>query len=162
MIDGPGLGCERCAELALAARTPQKYDHNPRNAKCTLPPLERGRPHGSVPLAHFGRIAVVHVEEVDHGGRHRPFAGIVEAHRDHSAEHLDRSAIPVFDDIVLRGEPCIDELTEVLANHFPSIPFRNSKAALGILCEAVESLAKCFVINLLPKMPRAIREVQVS
>src|SRR5215469_5281609 len=30
------LGCERCAELALASGTPQKYDHHPCDAKCQL------------------------------------------------------------------------------------------------------------------------------
>src|SRR5580698_8598399 len=32
------LSCERRAELALASRTPQEYDHHPCDAKCKLTP----------------------------------------------------------------------------------------------------------------------------
>src|SRR5580700_4360099 len=32
------LGCERYAELALASRTPQEYDHHPCDAECKLTP----------------------------------------------------------------------------------------------------------------------------
>jgi hypothetical protein len=70
--------------------------------------------------------------------------GSIKAHRDHSAEYLDETAIPVFDDIVMSSEPRIYS-RESLPIH--SIP--QPRGDTGRPREAVESLPKGFVINFL-------------
>ena len=41
------------------------------------------------------------------------------------------------------SEPCIDELTQIFASHLTSTPFCNPEATLSVICEAVETPAKC-------------------
>lgn len=96
----------------------------------------------SYPATNLGWIWLVHVEEVCHDGFYRGFATVVGLHRDDAAKDLDRSSIPVFDNVVLCCEPCVDECPEVFTDRFTSIPFSDTEATCRILREAVKTSTK--------------------
>jgi len=77
-----------------------------------------------------------------HDGFYRGFAAVVGLHRDDAAEDLDRSSVPVFGDVVVCCEPCVDEGAQVFTNRFASIPFGDTEAACRILYKAVKTLQK--------------------
>ena len=59
-------------------------------------------------------------------------AFVVRCHRNRTAKHLQRTAIPVLDDIVQRGQAGVDEGTQILANLFASSA-RQSKPLPNVL-----------------------------
>src|SRR5262249_44811609 len=62
--------------------------------------------------------------------------------------------IPVFSDVMQRGESGVDEGLQIGADRFATLPIRNAEVAHRILREAVETLAEGFVVNLLPHIEK--------
>ena len=62
-----------------------------------------------MPMGDFRRIALIHVEEVSHRGSHDLLARVVGLHGHKAAKHLERTTVPEFNYIVMRGEPLVDE-----------------------------------------------------
>jgi hypothetical protein len=59
---------------------------------------------------------------------------------------LDRSSVPVFDDVVVCCKPGVDEGAKVFTNRLTSIPFGDAEATCRILREAVKTLTEGVVI----------------
>ena len=83
-------------------------------------------------MTDFGRILVIHVEEMDHHRLDGGLAGIIRLHGHDAAENLERSAIPIFENIVMRGDPCVDQSAEVFADRLASMPICDAKVSNGV------------------------------
>jgi len=83
-----------------------------------------------------------------HGGMNRRPRPIIGCHINHTAEHFQEACIPIFGDVMQRGEPGIDEGLEVGTDRFATLPIRNAEIADRILRETVEALPEGLVVNL--------------
>ena len=72
-----------------------------------------------------------------HRRPHRRNAGVVECHRDLAVEDLERRAVQVLDDFVVRREALVDKGVQVLADRLAPVPVGNAEVAYGVFCEAV-------------------------
>jgi hypothetical protein len=113
--------------------------------------LELHRPYRTNPAANLGPIGLVHVEEMCHDGLHNRLGVVIWLHGHNATKDLDRSAIPVFDDIVVRGKPRVDERAKVFTDRLTSIPFGDAKATRRVLYKAIKTFAEGLFIDLFPK-----------
>jgi Transposase DDE domain group 1 len=72
-------------------------------------------------------------------------------------EDLERRAVQVLDDFVVRREALVDKGVQVLADRLSPVPVGNAEVAYGVFCEAVEAFAECLFIDLLPHGQQPIR-----
>jgi len=128
----------------------------------SLRALELSGPHGPEPLADFGWVLVIHVEEVSHHRFDDRLTLIVRRHVHDPSKHFERTAIPVLDNIVMCGESGVYESPETLADFFSPLPHGDAKVSLSIFFEAVEALSEGLVIDLLPEcqQPRRRRSLR--
>ena len=98
---------------------------------------ERSRTDGPSPSANLRRIGLVHVEKVRHHRFHGRLASTIERHRDHAAKDLQQSAVPVFDDVVIRVKPGVDEVAQTATNLIARVPLCDAETACRILEETV-------------------------
>src|SRR3974377_1711148 len=103
------------------------------------------------PPTHLAWVFLIHVEEMCHHRLHHWLGFVVRGHRNRTAEDLQRTPIPILDDIVQGGKSGIDEGTQIFANLFASVPSRNAQIASRVLGKTIETLAERFVINFLPE-----------
>src|ERR1700691_1034852 len=94
------------------------------------------------PVSHFGGILFVHVEKVGHHRLHNRLATVIRLHGDDSAEDLEQSTIPVFEDVVMRRDTGSNERAQVLADGLASVPVSNTEGCNGIIGKAIESLTE--------------------
>ena len=62
-------------------------------------------------------------------------------------EDLERRAVQVLDDFVVRREALVDKGVQVLADRLAPVPVGNAEVAYGVFCEAVEPFAECLFIS---------------
>ena len=82
---------------------------------------ERNRPHCTDPTAHLGVVLLIHVKEMGHRGMHRRPRLVVGRHIHDAAEHFQEAGIPVFGDVMQRGEAGIDEGLQIGADRFARV-----------------------------------------
>src|ERR1700678_3746380 len=86
-----------------------------------------------------------------HDGLHNRLGAVIRLHGHNTTEKLDRSSIPVFDNIVVCGESRINECAKAFTNFLASIPFSDTETTCRVLRKAIETFAEGLVINLFPK-----------
>src|SRR5271156_2954393 len=82
---------------------------------------------------------------------HNRLAVVIRLHGDDAAEDLERTAIPIFEDVVMRRETRIDEGAQILADGLASMPISNTEVTDGVLGKAIESFTESLVVNFLPE-----------
>jgi hypothetical protein len=93
-------------------------------------------------------------------GHRRPYgrhAAVIECHPDLAMEDLQQRAVPVLDDVVMRGKTLVDKVAQVLTDRLASVPVGNAEIAHGVVRETVEALAEGLVINFLPHRQQPFR-----
>src|SRR5215469_962941 len=128
----------------------------------SLRALELSGPHGPEPLADFGSVLAIHVEEVSHHWSNDRLTVVVRRHGHGPSKHFERTAIPVLDDIMMCGESGVYESPETLADFLSPLPHGNAKVSLSVFLEAVEALSEGLVSDFLPKcqQPRRRRSLR--
>src|SRR5215467_9568919 len=111
---------------------------------------ERNRSHCANPATHLGVVLLSHVKKMGHRGMQRWTRPVVWRHIHDAAEHFQETAIPVFGNVMQRGEAGVDEGLQIGADRFATLPIRNAEIADSILREAVEAVPEGLVVNLLP------------
>jgi hypothetical protein len=100
---------------------------------------ERYRVYCANPPTHLRLVLFTHVEETGrHRGMNRRPRPIIGCHIHDTSEHFQEACIPIFGNVMERGEPGIDECLKVAANRFATLPIRYAEIANHILREAVK------------------------
>lgn len=102
-------------------------------------------------MCDFRGILFVHIEKVRHRGAYRLLGRVVRCHGDESAKHLEKSAIPEFDDIMMSRESFIDKGAQVLADRLAPMPVADAQIGDCIRREAIKAFALCLVVDFLPE-----------
>src|SRR5262249_31127750 len=121
------------------------------------PDLKSGRTYRADPVLDLSRHLFIHIKEMRHCGSHGLYARVVEFHANLAMKDLQQGAIPILYDVVMRGKTLVDELPEVISDRLASMPVGDTEIAYGILCEAIESLAKGLVIDFFPHCQQPFR-----
>src|SRR5579863_9713447 len=132
-----------------------------RNVRCSpaaLPRvLECHRADRPVPVRYFRWILLIHVKEVSHRRPDGLLSRIIGFHGYKAPKHLERSTVPVFHDLVVRGKSVVDEGTKILADSLAPMPIADTEIGNGVFLEAVKAFAPCLVVDLTPEREKPIR-----
>src|SRR6202011_415300 len=77
-------------------------------------------------------------------------------HGHKSPKHLERSTVPVFNDLVMRCKVLVDKGTKILSDRLAPMPIADTKIGNGVVFEAVKALAPGLVVDLAPEREQPI------